>query len=47
MAAPTKSASALRLNNRGRSQKVAEIVAQSIAEYILTEGLMTPSPTRR
>ncbi|MCA1844460.1 MAG: FCD domain-containing protein [Actinobacteria bacterium] len=29
----------LRLNNRGRSQKVAEIVAQSIAEYILKEDL--------
>ena len=40
MAAPTKPAATLRLNNRGRSQKVAEIVAQSIAEYILNEGLM-------
>jgi DNA-binding FadR family transcriptional regulator len=29
----------LRLNNRGRSQKVAEVVAQSIAEYILNEDL--------
>ena len=39
MAAPPRPASALRLNNGGRSQKVAEIVAQSIAEYILNEDL--------
>ena len=40
MAAPPKSGAVLRLNHRGRPQKVAEIVAQSIAEYILNEGLM-------
>jgi GntR family transcriptional repressor for pyruvate dehydrogenase complex len=39
MAAPPRPAAALRLNTRGRSQKVAEIVAQSIAEYILNEDL--------
>src|SRR4051794_31064125 len=42
MSQPSRSstpAPPLRLNNRGRSQKVAEIVAQSIAEYILNEDL--------
>ena len=39
MAAPPRPAGVLRLNHRGRSQKVAEIVAQSIAEYILNEDL--------
>jgi len=39
MAAPPRPANTLRLNNRGRSQKVAEVVAQSIAEYILNEDL--------
>ncbi|HEY4409575.1 MAG TPA: FCD domain-containing protein [Acidimicrobiia bacterium] len=39
MAAPPRAAGPLRLNSRGRSQKVAEIVAQSIAEYILNEDL--------
>ena len=39
MAAPPRPPSTLRLNHRGRSQKVAEIVAQSIAEYILNEDL--------
>jgi DNA-binding FadR family transcriptional regulator len=39
MAAPPRAAGTLRLNTRGRSRKVAEIVAQSIAEYILHEDL--------
>jgi DNA-binding FadR family transcriptional regulator len=39
MAAPPRATGTLRLNTRGRSQKVAEIVAQSIAEYILNEDL--------
>jgi DNA-binding FadR family transcriptional regulator len=39
MAAPPRLGAELRLNNRGRSQKVAEVVAHSIAEYILNEDL--------
>ena len=39
MAAPPRPSNGLRLNGPRRSQKVAEIVAQSIAEYILNEDL--------